>query len=153
MADSRIPAAIDKLVAIWTAGLTDVSVIDGLLVTGSEPVKRVYVGYDGDPDGDVIAVPGDQSWAGTVGTARRDETFSVTCCIVARNGAGNVKLARDAAFSVFATVSTVLRANVSLDFPPPSKAQIRNPHLRYVLTSTTGVEAHIPFAVEVETRI
>lgn len=153
MADSRQGAAIDQLVALFAAGLTAGSVIDGPYVTGAEPTKRIYVGYDGDPGGDWAAATSDQSWAGTLGANQRDEKFSVTCAVVCRSGAGNVKAARDAAYAVLAEASDILRANVTLGFPPPSNAQVRNPSLSYAADAASGIEARIAFDVEVSTRI
>lgn len=148
---TRIPDAIDKLVEIWAS--VDARVIDGPVVTGGEPVKRLYVGYDGDPEGEHAGASGDQSWAGTVGAHRRDETFTVPCCVVVHKGSGTVKAARDAAFAIVDSASTILRANVSLGFPSPSNAQLADISLGYGLSENTGLEVRVPFNVHVSTRI
>lgn len=151
MTESRVPAALDALVALWTA-LEDLTVYDGPVVTGAEPAKRVFVGYDGDPDSDFTAAAGDQDFAGTLGTARRDEAFVIPCCVLVLNGAGDIKQARTDAYAEFGKLSAALRGDVSLGFPAPSTAQTQNLRLHQYPTSS-GVEARIAFDVAVKTRI
>lgn len=151
MSDSRIPAAIDALVTLFDT-VEDLKVYDGAFLTGEEPAERVYVGYDGDPDSDFSAASGDQDWAGSVGTGRRDEVFAITCAVLVRNGAGNIKAARTAAYDVLAQLSTKLRDDPSLGFPPPSTAQMQNQRLNQY-QARTGVEVRIMFDVVVQTRI
>lgn len=156
MTESRLPATIDQLVTLLrdpeTGVAAGVSVYDGPLVTGAEPARRVFVGYDGNPDGGYAAADSDQDWSGVLGAKRRDETFSITCAAVATNGAGNVKAARDDVYAVFADVSRVIRANVTLGFPPPTTVQVRNPALHQYPTEA-GIEARISFEIAVSTRI
>lgn len=153
---SRVPAAIDYLVAAWTPALTDVAVIDGPVISGAEPVKRLYVGYDADPEGDGVGASSDFAWSSTLGTGRRDEALTVVCAIVVRVGDGIVKQARDDAYAVLEDVSTLLLspANIRLGFPSPTVAEIRNPTLTYDLNPNTGLEARLAFQVAVSrTRI
>lgn len=153
---SRIPEAIDKLVSIWTPVLSEVTVIDGPVISGAEPVQRMYVGYDGDPEGDGVGASSDFAWSSTLGTGRRDEALTVVCAIVVRVGDGTVKQARDAAYGVLATATATLldSTNIRLGFPPPTVAEIRNPTLTYDLNPNIGLEARLAFQVAVSiTRI
>jgi hypothetical protein len=149
---TRITAAVDQLVAVLDAGTAaDVTVYDGPVVTEDIPQKRIYVGYDHEG----ISVEGDQSWAGSLGTAKRDENFSVHCMIAVDDGDGVPKTARDAVFAVWNDVSTTLRtsANVSLGLPSPTLCQLRSPVLTYTHEGNVGITARISFAVQVQTRI
>lgn len=151
MTDSRVPAALDALVALWSA-VEGLKVYDGPIVTGGEPDKRAFVGYDGDPDSDFTAAAGAQDFAGTLGTARRDEQFVIPCCVLVRNGAGDIKQARTDAYTEFGKLAAALRGNVSLGFPAPSTAQVENLRLHQYPTQA-GVEARIAFDVSIKTRI
>lgn len=156
MADSRIPAAITKLVAVFEAALAgdaDAHVFDGPVLSEVEPQKQVYVGWDGDPEGEFVAVSSDQGWASTIGTAQRNESFSVLCSALVTDGGGTPTDVRTSAFALFATLSTAVRANVTLDLPSPTKAEARNPTLFYRHDANTGLEARIAFEVQVNTRI
>lgn len=153
MSGSRVPAAIDAVLALLDGSLSEGTVvIDGPTIVTTGATKQVYVGYDGDPDGDYVAASSDQDWASALGTGRREETLTVACAVLVQNGAGNVKQARDDAYAVLGEVSDILRANVNLGFPAPSVAHLRNPGLHQYQTNS-GVEARITFEIALSTRI
>ncbi|MEU0041318.1 hypothetical protein ABZ063_47185, partial [Streptomyces sp. NPDC006333] len=66
MPTSRVPALIDALVSALQAApdLSTVRVVDGPLVTDSAAREWVFVGYDGDDEGDFITAATIQEWAG-----------------------------------------------------------------------------------------
>lgn len=140
---SRLFDSIDAVItALTNAGLT---VLDGTGPTGDYQAS-VWVGYDGDPDGDWRAADIDQQWAG-VGTTKVDETFDIVCAIVAPFDE-TVKSGRDSVKALFATVETTLRSDLSRGFTPPYIAMVRPRQLFY---DPDG--ARLVFSVTVNTRV
>lgn len=154
MSSSRVPAAIDALVAALEAALDPATVFDGPELTGDTPAVAVCVGYDGDPGGDMSAVENwSQDWAG-LGAQRKAEEFDVVGCVIASSGDTSVKTRRDAVFATFATVETALRqaANVGLGLPQYTEAQFVSGGF-FQEQGPSGLQARIPFFVHVKTRI
>lgn len=120
MATPRIPAAIDWLLATFTAAptLAGVEIYDGPSPRrGDENVdgiaRTLWVGVD-DPDLDMPeAATGDQNWAG-LGAGRRDELFSINCVAAAWSGGDDMATVRTAAFGVAGAAADIVRANASL---------------------------------------
>jgi hypothetical protein len=152
MATSRVPATIDALFSLLeTAG---VPVIDGPLVT-SDPSDAVFIGYDGDPDGDFQAAESDQEWIG-IGALTREEKFHINCAAVVTVGDGNVKLARDTAYALTATVENELRSDPSLGLgPPASRAFIAgfNGGPMFCEPSPIGYQVRVVFQIHVKTQV
>lgn len=140
---SRLFDSIDAIIALLTAaGLT---VVDGTAVTGDYQAA-VWVGYDGDPEGDWRAADIDQEWAG-LGAKKRDETFDIICAIVAPFDE-TVKSGRDSVKSLLATVESTLRADPSFGFDSPYIAGVRPRQLFY-----DDAGARLVFAITVKTRV
>lgn len=148
MAGTRLDATIDALVALWTTAGIDT--VDGWVVSG-DTGTRLYVGYDGDPEGDFKAADLDSEWAG-LGAKKRDEAFDIVCAVVTRSGFRTPKEARDAALTVFHTASNALRANPSLGLSPPFTAA-PVPGELYTPPGSTGAQGRLVFTVHIETRI
>lgn len=151
MLTSRVPATIDALVAGFTAA--GLKTWDGPVLTG-DFADSVYVGYDGDPEGDYEAATMDQQWAG-LGAKARTETFDIICAVVVLigdDGPQIVKMARDTAYSMLATAETVLRADPSLAQIPMFVAEIR-PMAIYIEPGPQGDQARLVFHIHVQTRI
>lgn len=150
---SRVPAVIDALVALFYAApaLDDVKVVDGPIVTNDPLPQAVFVGYDGDPEGDGEAVSFTQAWA-SIGQKARDETFTVTCAVAAWKGSTKVKPVRDLAYELLAAVENTLRADPSLGQPPPTVVAFASGSL-IQSQKHGGIEVRIPFQVAVQTRI
>jgi len=150
---SRVPDAIDAVVsALTAAGVTPV--YDGPVITGDQPDVAVYVGYDGDPTGDMAATAGwSQSWA-ALGAQRKDEQFDVLCCVVAYSGETGVKARRDAVFATLADVEDALRTqvNIGLGLPQPTQAAFETGQL-FQEQGPAGLQCRVPFVVSVKTRI
>lgn len=148
MSTSRVPATIDALVAALTgAGVTT---WDGAVVSGDFE-NAVYVGYDGDPDGDFKTVVMDQEWAG-LGARARTETFDIICCAYVLSGAADTKSVRDTVYGLLATAETTLRANPSLGQASTFVAAIK-PQELFTWPTTGGVQGRLVFHVHVQTRI
>ena len=150
---SRAPDVIDALVALFAAApaLTGVKVIDGPPVTGDPLHEAVYIGYDGDPDGDGQAVDFAQEW-GAIGQKSKNETFTVTCAVVVWKGGTLVRPIRARAFELLATVEDLLRGDPSLGMPPPTVVALAAGSC-VQSQRASGLEVRIPFQIAVQTRI
>lgn len=153
MAESRVPDAIDNLVALFEAApaLAGVTVVDGPIVTNDPLREAIFVGYDGDPDGEGQAVDFGQEWA-SIGQLAKDETFSVTCAVVVWRGSTKVRPVRVRAYELMAAVGVVLRTDPSLGLPPPTVVALASGSL-FQAQRQSGLECRIPFQVAVSTRI
>jgi hypothetical protein len=145
MTTSHIPAAIDAIVAsLKTAGLT---VWDGPVVTGDFS-PAVFVGYDGNPEGEFRSVAGTQDWAG-LGAKRRSEVFSIACAAVALTGEADTKTGRDAVYALLDTVGTVLRADPSLGLnSPPFVAELKPLDL-FTEPTENGLQCRWVFTIDI----
>lgn len=148
MAETRVDDAILALVAMWTAA--NIATVDGPFVSG-DTGDRLFVGYDGDPEGDFQAVEGDSDWAG-LGAKTRDEEFDIICAAVTRSGHQTATAARAAAIALFQVASAALRADPSLGLPPPCVAEPK-PQGLFTPPGSTGVQGRLVFNVHVKTRV
>jgi hypothetical protein len=152
MATSRAPATIDRLVELLTPAVGDNgNVWDGPRLSG-DLRPSLYVGYDGDPEGDFKTVDPSQEWAG-LGARTRDEEFDIPCAVVALIGDDNTKLARDAVYTLLAIAEDTLRADPSLgQTPTPYVAEFR-PGPVHTEPGETGYQVRGVFSVHVKTRL
>ncbi|WP_219512742.1 hypothetical protein [Nonomuraea ceibae] len=153
MSTSRIPAVIAELLDRFAAAATlqGVRIVDGPPVTGDPLREAVYVGYDGDPDGEGTGAEFTQEWA-SIGQRARGETFSVTCAVVVWRGSTKVAPVRVRAFEVLAAVEDLVRADPSLGQPPPTVAAFASGSL-VQSQRASGMECRIPFQIQCQTRI
>lgn len=151
MATSRIPATIDAIIAKFTtAGAT---VLDGPTIT-ADYSDALFVGYDGDPDGDYVSVDEIATeWQG-LGAKTRSEEFDVVCAAVALVGdaVDGVKTARNQVFALLALAENALRSDPSLGQAPPFVAEVQ-PGLVFIEPAESGYQVRVPFSIHVETRI
>lgn len=144
MAASRVPATLVALAELWSAN-------NGPLVTGDFS-DGIFVGYDGDPEGDFEAVDFDSEWAG-LGAKARDEEFDVVCASVALVGEDEgVTLALDRAYDQLESAAVLLRADPSLGFSPPYTAAVKGGAV-FNVPGPKGHQVRIVFRVHVATRI
>ncbi|MEV4173982.1 hypothetical protein [Nonomuraea sp. NPDC049709] len=150
---SRVPAVIDGLVDFFEAatGLAAVKIVDGPIVTNAPLKEAIYVGYDGDPDGEGQAADVTQEWA-SIGQRARDETILITCAVVVWRGDTKVRPVRLRTYELLAEVENALRADPSLGLPPPTVAAWASGQL-YQSQRQSGMECRIPFQIQVKTRI
>lgn len=117
MATSRIPAAIDGLLALCNAAavvdgaLEDVAVYDGPPIQDPSAEQQLYIGHDEvrSDSSDVYAAEGTQVFQ-TMGGARQ-ETFAILCAAVSRTGDTDMKSQRDRAYSIVGAVENLIRLN------------------------------------------
>lgn len=156
MPGTRVHDAINAIVAALNAGTTAAlaTVVDGPSNEATPfPGSYVFVGWDGDREGDYNATEDwTQDWAG-LGAQRKDESFDVVCAVVSGSGDANVASRRQEALAVLAAVETDLRAplNIGLGLPSPSFARLSSAQL--IQEWVDGLRARIPFSISVQTRI
>ena len=149
MATSTIPATIDALITAVRARaeLTNAIVHDGSPLT-DDGVNYVAIGYT-ENDGPAVNAQQDPA---ALGNLRRSETYTIECQACAWDGGTDMKVARDAVFSLFAGVENALRADGTIT-GRVIFADIGSYSLRQYQT-TNGVVALIDFVVTVKiTRI
>ena len=128
---SAIPAVTDKVIAVATAALTGVTILDGPLPGNAAEGNYLAVGAaEMRPDSDgTDAVDSSMVWRSTGPTAQ--ENLTLLCVARSWNGNGDQKSARDAAFT---TVNALVNAwktdptwgGVVLDSAGPSRIHQRN---------------------------
>ena len=110
---TRMFDAIDRVIAMLKdAGA---NVVDSVEVVG-DTLDFVLVGYDGEPDGDRIAIQGGQDWA-SIGSKKRDEQFGIICAVASRYSADSPKTARGRVKDQFTLVENTILADPSLSLP------------------------------------
>lgn len=153
MTSSRVPTLIDNLVAALQAasGLTDVKVVDGPMVNGAAKNKWVFIGYDGDPDGEMQAVTETQAWAG-LGAKKKNEEILLTCCVMVLGGTTDVKTIRDIAYTILGEVEAVARTDIAQGMPTPTVCAITD-HSYFQEQTADGMRGRLPFTLVCSTRI
>lgn len=158
---SRAGIVLPRLRDVCAAALTSLSppveVFLGPIVSG-DPDDAFFVGYDGDPFGEMEAVVHTQNW-GALGNRSRDEEFDVRCCILNRSGqddADGIAAAITRMYAMFDAIATAIHSNPSIGLGPPTTAvmlcSIRG--LASFMTLTpNGVEPRVSFNVHVQTRV
>jgi hypothetical protein len=152
MGRSRVRPTIARLVELFTPAVGEVgNVFRGPFVTG-DVKPTVWVGYDGDPEGDFKTADPTQEWAG-IGNFARDEEFDIPCAATALIGDQEIDLAWDAVDALLAIVENTLRADPSLgQTPTPYTAEYR-PGPVHTEPTSTGWQVRAVFAVHVKTRL
>lgn len=164
MPGTRVGDAIAAIVAALKAdsAVTALAaIVDGPIVSGDDPETRIYVGYDGDNEGDYNATEDwSQDWAG-LGAQRKTETFDVVCAVWSWSGDMDVATRRARALAALDAAQTALRAalNIGLGLPQPTVAQwsqgqlLQEPVIDPVAGTVDGLRCRIPFSISVSTRI
>lgn len=111
---SIVPDLIDRLVQLFSAQVpVGVTVEDGWGITENSGVY-LYVGADSPfAASQTTGATATQEWPMST-TAGRREQGTITCAVVAWDGSGDMKVARDAAFEVVAVAQRELRADTRL---------------------------------------
>lgn len=148
---SRIPAVIDALVTVFTTAVAPAVVYDGPVVTGDAPLSFLYVGYNGDPEGQMYAGGSEPNWAG-LGAKKQNEPVNVQCVAVSRGNETTWKTVRDATFALITSVETALIGDPSIGLSPPTTAELNT--MQYFQASDGSfMEGRVVFTVLVNTRI
>jgi hypothetical protein len=145
--ETRVFDAIDSIIAILKAA--GANTIDGPVPSG-DSLDFVFIGYDGDPDGDWRAADIDQDWAGIGNTKKRDETFDVIGAVVSTYSGDSVKASRDRVKAQFALVGTAIRADPSIGLTTAEWA-VAGVH-PVQLFNDVG-QCRLTFVIRVKTRV
>lgn len=154
MMTSRVPAAVDALLAILRAApaLAEVDVIDGPGAVNYTQLRRLYVGWQ--PSGE-SAVQLTQDF-NSAGARTRDEAFTITCYAEARAGDKDMKARRDEVFALVGEVETALRATGAAPTAPTLNGTVLWAHLTagdLVQAQAEGSIAGLAFTVTCQARI
>lgn len=158
---SRAGMVLPRLRDVFRAGLVtpypDVDVYLGPIVSG-DPDDAVFVGYDGDPSGDMETVVHTQNW-GALGNKARDEEFDVRCAILNRTGqtdADGVAAAIARMYGMFDAIANSVHADPSIGLGPPT-SPIMTCSIRglgsFMTLTDDGVAPRVTFSVHVRTRV
>lgn len=152
MADTRLAEAIDAVVATLTAALASpTAVYDGPIISGDYAKSAVFVGYDGNPEGEFEAASLEQQWTGP-GARVKDETLEIRCAAVAWSGDTAIKPLRDTVLSLFTAANAALRANPSQGLANPAVFNLEAGTL-FQEPITNGLQARLPFTITAQVRI
>lgn len=155
MATSRVPAAVDALLAILQAapGLDGVLIVDGPPWTNLTGNERIYVGWA--PDGGP-AVSGVQDF-NSAGARTRDEDFVINCYAEVWGGGTEMQPQRARVYQLLGEVETALRATNAAPEAPTLSGTVLWSHLTAADLAqdqtTDGARAGLPFAVSCRARI
>jgi len=154
MMTSRVPAAVDALLAILRAapGLAQVDVIDGPAAINYTQLQRLYVGWQPNAE---AAVSLEQAF-NSAGARTRDEAFSIHCYAEARAGDKDMQARRDEVFALVGEVETALRATNTAPTAPTLNGAVLWAHLTagdLTQQQAEGSLAGLAFTVTCQARI
>ncbi len=154
MQTSRVPAAVDSLLAILRArpALAEVAIVDGPTAVNLTSRRRIYVGWSPSAG---QAVELQQEFNGA-GARTRDEMFAISCYAESRGGDKDMSFRRNDAFALVGEVETALRATSS----NPTAPNLGGVVLWAELTTgnvlqdfTEGAQVGVEFTVSCRARI
>lgn len=143
---SRVFDAINKVIDMITAA--GGTVVDGPLLD-SDTRTKIFIGYDGDPDGDWSTAVIEQDWAGI--TRKRDEVFDIVGAVVCAYSADDMRTLRARVQEQFTLVESTIIADPSLSLPGQVDYCIADVH-PVQLFAETG-QYRMTFVIRVKTRI
>ncbi|MET9086163.1 hypothetical protein ABZX77_30530 [Streptomyces sp. NPDC004237] len=111
--ESKLPAALDALVAIFTAaeGLQDVTIRDGASVSQARLTEVLSVGYTGEDDQmDAEAVVVTEGLGGSPDR----EQISIRCVAAVAPGSTDLPAARKRAYEIFGAAAEAIAENRTL---------------------------------------
>jgi len=154
MMTSRVPAAVDALLAILRAasGLADVRIVDGPEAVNLTDLQRIHVGWQ--PTGD-SAVSLEQEF-NAAGARTRNEAFSISCYAESRAGDRDMQARRTEVFALVGEVETALRASDAAPMAPTLSGTVLWAHLTtgdLTQVQAEGSLAGLAFTVTCQARI
>ncbi|MFF3884029.1 hypothetical protein [Streptomyces sp. NPDC001914] len=110
---TRVPDAIDALVAVFTAALAgqDATVRDGASVSQARVTDLLSVGYTGTEENDVDAQAVGEGLAGSPDR----ETFTIRCAAACLRGGTDLPAARRRAYEIFGLAAAAVAADRTLN--------------------------------------
>jgi hypothetical protein len=155
---SRVPAAIDYLVALFTAAPTlgqavpPVNVIDGPKVTADPGPLALWVGVDDITNPSPAAATSVQAWQPGLGRNVRQEALAVHCVAQAWSGDDDVRSMRIAADGIVGAAEDLIRADPTLGgtLPGSKDAGVTTADLQQgpALAGGRGMAVRVLFTIE-----
>ncbi|MEU8713616.1 hypothetical protein [Streptomyces sp. NPDC048663] len=154
MMTSRVPAAVDALLAILngTPELSEVAIVDGPSSINFTQRQRLYVGWT---PGDDASVSLEQAF-NSAGARTRDEAFTIHCYAESRAGDKDMKARRDEVFTLVGVVESALRATNEAPTAPTLNGTVLWAHLTagdLTQVQSEGTGAGLVFTVTCQARI
>ncbi|MFF0080220.1 hypothetical protein ACFYR1_11040 [Streptomyces canus] len=154
MMTSRVPAAVDALLAILQAApaLAEAAIVDGPPVVNLTQLQRIHVGWQPGADSAVSLTQAFNS----AGARTRDEAFTIACYAEARAGNTVMKERRDEVFALVGAVETALRATNVAPTAPTLNGAVLWAHLTagdLTQAQAEGSLAGLAFTVTCQARI
>ena len=154
MLTSRVPAAVDALLAILRAapGLADVMVLDGPPRTNLSGTERLYIGHQPD-GGPAVSLAQDFNSAGA---RTRDEAFAIHCYAETWSGDTDMQVHRLRVFELVGEVETALRATNDAPTAPTLTNTVLWAHVTagdLTQAQGEGASAGVVFTVTCQARI
>lgn len=154
MATSRVPAAIDALLAILRASATldGVSIVDGPPTNDLSATENIFVGYQ--PAAQAAATLTQEFNA--AGARTRDEEFSIPCYVESRSGDTGMQARRARCFVLLGAVEDALRATDAAPTAPTLTGTVLWAELtvgNLYQSQAQGAQAGIDFTVSCRARI
>lgn len=154
MMTSRVPAAVDALLAILrsASGLANVRIEDGPPSVNLTDRDRIHVGWQPNADA-AVAITQDFNAAGA---RTRDEAFEIACYAESRSGDTDMAARRIRVFALVAEVETALRATAAATTAPTLNSTVLWSHLTtsdLMQWQSEGANAGLAFTVSCRARI
>ncbi|MFD5573979.1 hypothetical protein [Streptomyces cadmiisoli] len=154
MLTSRVPAAVDALLAILGArpALADVAIVDGPPAVNLTQKRRIHIGW---APGAEAAVDLQQEF-NAAGARTRNEAFQISGYAEARAGDKDMKARRDAVFALLGEIEQALRATNEAPEAPTLNGTVLWAHLTagdLVQLQSEGSLAGLAFTVTCQARI
>lgn len=157
MVASRLPATLLRLHEVWAAAFAadpTVNVWLGQVATG-DPTDALWIGWDGDLDGNDQMAAARSAWAG-LGARRRNEELRIVSVITALQGlgsdAGGVEAVITRVYGLLDTAEAALRTDPSLGQGPPYVAAVSGTDLHLHPQADQGLLARLVITVTVASR-
>lgn len=154
MMTSRVPAAVDALLAILRAapGLAQVAIVDGPPVVNLTSLQHLFVGWQPSAEAAVSLTQDFNS----AGARTRDEAFAINCYAESRSGDTDMQARRSEVFALVGEVETALRATNAAPTAPTLSGAVLWAHLTagdLTEVQAEGSLAGLAFTVTCRARI
>lgn len=154
MQTSRVPAAVDALLAILRdrPALAEVAIVDGPTAVNLTNRRRIHIGWQ---PGAEQAVTLEQSF-NAAGARTRDEQFAIGCYAESRGGDKDMAFRRSDVFALVAEVEQALRATNEAPTAPTLNGAVLWAELTVgdlTQSASEGAVAGLAFTVSCRARI
>ena len=154
MQTSRVPAAVDALLAIVRArpALAEVSIVDGPSAVNVTDRRRIHIGW---APGAEQAVELQQEF-NAAGARTRDESFIISCFAESRGGDKDMAFRRNEVFALVGEVEQALRGTDAAPTAPTLNGTVLWSELtagNLMQSTSEGANVGLAFSVSCRARI